>query len=135
MKNKEDPGKLGYKRRRKPPIFGGQHYAHATKNIVNKTWAYYKKTRIKDDPNIVFMRKLQQISHHRTQNVKPHNRTTLKLKGKLSQNRMWTKMLPNGRQFLLIIRFPSRHPYIQSCTVKGSNKLYCYLYMDPIKFF
>jgi hypothetical protein len=34
----------------------------------------------KDEPNVVVMRRSQQTSHHQTQNIKTHNRTTQKTK-------------------------------------------------------
>ena len=41
---------------------------------VNKTRVHLQTTGDKDEPNIVFMRKSQRTSQHRTQNVKTHSK-------------------------------------------------------------
>ena len=50
----------------------GHQYPQASTNNVNKTCAFLQTTGVKNEPTIVYMRKLQ----HGTQNVKTHNRRT-----------------------------------------------------------
>ena len=63
-------------------IYVGHHYAQANTNNVNKTLAL-QTTGGKDEPNIFFMRKLQRIPQHETQNAKKHNTCTYRICTKL----------------------------------------------------
>jgi hypothetical protein len=58
----------------------GHHYMQANTNNVNHTWAPLRPTGGKDEPSIVFYAEIVTTSQHGTQNVKIHNKTTLKIK-------------------------------------------------------
>ena len=65
-----ETGNIGYTRRRQPKqkhntICIGHHYlGKKATNNVNKTWALLQTTGVKDEPNIVFMRKTARFFIH-----------------------------------------------------------------------
>jgi hypothetical protein len=76
---------IGFSRRRQAKqkhntICVGHHYMQANTNNVNHTWAPLRPTGGKDEPSIVFYAEIVTTSQHGTQNVKIHNKTTLKIK-------------------------------------------------------
>jgi hypothetical protein len=81
-----ETGNIGYTKRRKTnlrhnTICVGHNYSQRSTYNVNKTCAHQQTTIVKDEPNIVFMRKSLWTSQYGTQNVKTHtNKTTQKLK-------------------------------------------------------
>ena len=76
---------IGFSRRRQAKqkhntICVGHHYMQANTNNVNHTCAPLRPTGGKDEPSIVFYAEIVTTSQHGTQNVKIHNKTTLKIK-------------------------------------------------------
>ena len=104
-----------------------QHLVHNTQDANKQNKNNKNKipqiTGCKDEPNIVCIRIAQRTSQHGTQNVKAHNRTTIKRKLKRwatwspPVSHGWTRVLAKGKPTLIMKDFDAFTSILNLITV------------------